>query len=199
MNFKRILILLVVLIILSCTGYYFATMKDSQRIQKLKRSGALENLEVNYKDSTQRIPPESKQEVNDAKEWLTKTIEEFYEQSSTQNFQDITTKQYARYKQDALCVVYECDSSLTEEQFKQKWNKVYDISYAGLGESFLIGKQDWGKITMSKCELISVSKEGNFDFETVIEDTSSKVTFQIAIIVEKTSDGFKIGDVKKRK
>ncbi len=141
----------------------------------------------------------SAQKASKAKDWLIFTIEEFFEQDSLQHFKEITTEQYAEYKQDALCVVYDCNNSLTEEQFEQKWNGVYDTSYAGFGKSFLIGQQDWGQISMSKCELTSQPEESIFVFDTVVEDTIFKQTYSIEIVVEETRSGFKIDDVKKRK
>lgn len=139
------------------------------------------------------------QEASDAKKWLLSTIKEFYDQNSLQHFRDITTERYAEYKQDAICVVYDCDSSLTEEQFEQKWSDIYDISYAGLGESFLTGQQDWGNIVMSKCELSSEPEQGTFILDTIVEDTMFELTYSIEITVVQTGGGFKINDVKKRK
>lgn len=138
-------------------------------------------------------------QATDAKVWLTTAVKEFYDQDSHQHFRDITTEQYAEYKQDAICVVYDCENSLTEEQFEKKWSETYDISYAGFGESFLTGQQDWGNIIMSKCELTSEPERGTYLFDTVVEDTMFELTYSIEILVKRTTDGFKIDDVKKEK
>lgn len=60
------------------------------------------------------------QEATDAKDWLAATIIAYFEQDSYQHFDEIATARYAEYKQDAICVVYECDNSLTKEQCEQK-------------------------------------------------------------------------------
>lgn len=137
------------------------------------------------------------QEAGDAKEWLLTTMKVFYDQNSRQHFRDITTEQYAEYKQDAICVVYDCDNSLTEDQFEQKWSDIYNISYAGFGESFLTGQQDWGNIVMSKSQLTSEPEQGTFIFDTIVEDTMFELTYSIEITVVRTDNGFKIDDVKK--
>ena len=137
------------------------------------------------------------QEITNAKDWLTSAIKDYFDVDSIRHFRDFTTDRYAEYKQDAICVVYDCDNSLTVEQFEQKWSKIYDISYAG--ESFLIGQQDHGIVVMPKCELISQENNEIYIFDTVITDTYGGLTYSIEITVVKTKGGFKIDDVKKRK
>ena len=170
MNSKKTRIFLAVLITLGSVGYFLATMKnfadggieDSQRIEELKKTGDFDEPINISEDSIQQVASDSTQEANSAKEWLTTTIVKFFSQNSRQHFRDITTERYAQYKQDVLCVVYDCDNSLTEEEFEQKWSNTYGISYAGFGESFLTDQQDLGNILMPKCELTSQSEPATF-------------------------------------
>ena len=205
---KKTLVILLILTTLGGVGYFLITMKtftdgvieDSKRIDELKKSGAFDEPIIITEDSAnQIISGSTNQEANDPKKWLLNSVKEFFDQNSRQHFRDITTERYAEYKQDAICVVYDCDNSLTEEQFQQKWNDIYDISYAGFGESFLTGQQDWGNIILSKCRLTSEPKQGTYIFDTVVEDTMFELTYSIEITVMQTNDGFKIDDVKKRK
>lgn len=208
MNSKKALIFLAVLTTLGGVGYFFATMKsftdgvieDSKRIEELKKSGAFdEPLIISQDSATQIIVDSTSQIESDPKVWLTTTITEFFDHDSRQHFRDITTPQYAEYKQDALCVVFDCENSLTEEQFEQKWSDIYDISYAGFGTGFLIDQQDWLKIVVTKCELTDQPIQGKYIFETEVTDTGSELTHYNEITIVKTANGFKIDDVKKEK
>ncbi len=143
--------------------------------------------------------PLTAQDAVEAKNWLITTIEEHFSQFPSQPIEQIATERYAEYRQDAICVDYDCDTPLTLAQFEQKWGDIYDISYAGIGESFLIGQQDNGKIVMSKCELTAEPVQLTYVFDTVVEDTMFKLTYSIEIWVKKTSSGFRIDDVKRRK
>ena len=209
MKYKNALIFLIVSIALGGSVYFLVAMRTSsdnptegsKSNEELKKSDVTKEPITISEDLPKKIITDSTvQEANEAKEWLMTTIDEFFDQKiSNQNFRDITTERYAEYKQDAICVVYDCGNSLTEEQFEQKWSDFYDISYAGFGESFLTGQQDVGKIVMSKCALLSEPEKGKFIFDTVVEDTLFELTYSIEIVVKKTVNGFKIDDVKKRK
>jgi hypothetical protein len=206
MNSKKAIIFLAVLS-LGGAGYFLVTMKsfadgvieDSKRIEELKKSGVFEEPIIISKDSlTQIILDSTSHKDSDPKEWLTTTITEFFDRNNHHHFREITTDQYAEYKQDALCVVYDCDNSLTEEEFKQKWCDTYDISYAGFG-GFLIDQQDWYKIVVTKCKLTDQSKKGTYIFNTEVTDTGFELTHTNEITVVQTADGFKIDDVKRQK
>ena len=110
----------------------------------------------------------SAQDATDAEKWLTTTIKDYFAEFPPKHLREISTERYAEYKQDAICVVYECDNSLTREQFNQKWDNIYDTTYAGIGEGFLIDQQDWENIEVSKCVLISQPQPGTFIFDTII-------------------------------
>lgn len=138
------------------------------------------------------------QDAVEAKTWLKTTIKEYFEQFPSTSIDQIATKQYSEYRQDAICVAYDCENSLTPEEFKQKWSSTYDVTFAGIGESFLIGQQDWGNVVMSKCEMTYEPEQGTYIFDTIVEDTMFKLSYSIEIIVKKTDKGFKIDDVKKR-
>ncbi|GAA5021800.1 hypothetical protein GCM10011506_02160 [Marivirga lumbricoides] len=139
------------------------------------------------------------QESNEVQKWLTSTIEEYFAKFPLKPLNEITTEQYAEYMQDAICVVYECENSLTKEQFKQKWGGIYDTSYAEFGIGFLIDQQDWDNIVVTKCKLLEEREEGMFILEVEVTDTGFELTHLNEITVIQTLNGFKIDDVKKRK
>jgi hypothetical protein len=204
MKIKKLLILLLAITAFGFIGYFFGTMKyfadgvieDSKRIEELKKSGDFNEPIIISEDPPNQIISDSTDlETADVKEWLTGTIKKYFEDNQI-HFREITTKQYAEYKQDAINVDYG-NTPITLKQFKEKWTDIYDISYAGIGESFLLGQQDWGIVVMSKCDLISVENNKKFTFDTTISDTTFKHTYSIEITIVQTDDGFKIDDVKK--
>lgn len=127
-----------------------------------------------------------------AKKWLVKAIENFFKQESA-DMSSITTKSYNAYKSDAMNIDMGEDS-LTLEQFNKKWKKKYDVKYAGY-DGFLISGQDWGKIVVSKCELIS-AKGNVYIFQVIIKDTQYKATNKRDIKVIESGKSFLIDDVK---
>lgn len=108
-----------------------------------------------------------------AKKWLVKAIENFFKQESA-DMSSITTKSYNDYKTDAMNIDMDTEGSLTLEQFNKKWKKKYDVKYAGY-DGFLISAQDWVKIVVSKCELIS-AKGNVYIFQVIIKDAQYKST-----------------------
>ncbi len=146
-----------------------------------------ENEPLNSKELTKN------KDSQRAAEWLVKSIEEFYKQPLPKKMADITTERYAEYKQDAICVEYD---GLTLEQFKQKWDTVYNVTYAGVGGSFLTGQQDEGTIKVSECRLKASNRDIEFIFNVIISDTQFKLDHKREITVVKTDQGFKIDDVK---
>ena len=98
--------------------------------------------------------------------WLTNLIENHLNKSDTY-MENITTPKYAEYKQDAINIPY--DGGMTIEEFEEKWSAIYDTKLTGIGESFLIGQQDWGEITVTKCKLVS-SKNDKYLFDVEITD-----------------------------
>ena len=127
-----------------------------------------------------------------AKKWLVKSIENFFKQESAEM---ITTKTYNKYKSDATNVEMDTEGSLTVEQFNKKWKKTYDIKYAGVGNGFLISAQDWGKVTVTKCQLLT-AKENVYIFQVIIKDATYKGSYKRDIKVIESGKSFLIDDVK---
>src|SRR5690606_12316900 len=102
--------------------------------------------------------------ANEAREWLMKNITNYFateELGSLDSFmQKMTTAEYYEYKNDATNVDLEIDGSLTETQFHEKWKNKFDTSKAGIDTGFLISGQDWDKIEVEKCDLISTTEKG---------------------------------------
>jgi hypothetical protein len=127
-----------------------------------------------------------------AKKWLVKAIENFFKQESA-DMSSITTKSYNEYKSDAMNIDMG-EESLTLEQFNKKWKKKYDVKHVGY-DGFLISGQDWGKIVVSKCDLIS-AKGNVYIFQVIIKDTQYKATNKRDIKVIESGKSFLIDDVK---
>lgn len=127
-----------------------------------------------------------------AKKWLVKAIENFFKQESA-DMSSITTKSYNEYKSDAMNIDMG-EESLTLEQFNKKWKKKYDVKHVGY-DGFLISGQDWGKIVVSKCDLIS-AKGNVYIFQVIIKDIQYKATNKREIKVIESGKSFLIDDVK---
>ncbi len=161
-------------------------------------------ISCNQKNSEEQkstdIKTESKNEENDdqdienAKTWLVQNIEKYFTDFNTLNgdYSSITTKEYAEFKSDATGVGM--DGGMDESAFKTKWAK-RNTEKAGLGEGFMIGGNDFGKIKVTKAEFKNKTESGDYMFETLIEDTEFKSKFYRDIVVKKTGNSFLIDDV----
>ena len=131
-----------------------------------------------------------------AKEWLVSTITNLFS-SDEVKMEEVTTPQYAEFKNDALNVDLELDSSLTLEQFNAKWGKIYNIQTHPIQTGFLISGQDWGKIYV---ESISVKETDSSEpnkvlFQVVITDKEFQVKYNRDIEVIEDQNKYLIADV----
>lgn len=152
----------------------------------------------NTTDTIKNFSLESNQTFNEtenAKEWLIKTIETYFKKDLPE-MRGITTKLYEEYKTDATNVDLDTEGALTQTEFENKWKRLYDTKYAGIGNGFLISGQDWGKIEVTKCNSLKSNSENEFVFETTIRDIDFKVDYKREIKVIKTENSFLICDVK---
>ncbi|KMQ59967.1 hypothetical protein ACM46_17065 [Chryseobacterium angstadtii] len=136
-------------------------------------------------------------ESEEAKKWLETSIENYFNSdlgSLDKEMQRITTKDYYEYKTDAMNVDMDVDRSLTEKEFQDKWKGKFDTGKAGIGYGFLITAQDWDKIKVSTCHLISESKTDML-FDTVLSDENLKAEYPVKIKIAKENDSFLIADV----
>jgi hypothetical protein len=132
------------------------------------------------------------QDQENAKKWLIKAIETNFNQE-TFKMSDITTKNYAEYKSDAINIEY--DNGLTQETFEKKWKNKFDTKYVGT-EAFLIPTQDYGKIKVMSCKFLSLTKDKAYIFETVVRDLTYKQSYKRDIKVIQSGKSFLIADVK---
>lgn len=134
-----------------------------------------------------------------AKLWLVKTITNYFTDPELSSLGDNmlknTTKDYYAYKTDATNVDLDVEGSLTVEEFHQKWKDKFDTSKAGIGTGFLISGQDWSKIIVEKCDLLS-AKENTFLFDIVLKDVDFNATYPSQILVTQAKGAYKIADVK---
>ncbi len=154
--------------------------------------------ENNSTDTIKNFGSESNQTIKDtenAKEWLIETIETYFKKD-LQEMRGKTTKPYEEYKTDATNVDLDTEGALTQTEFENKWKRLYDTKYAGIGNGFLISGQDWGKIEVTKCNSLKSNSENEFVFETTIRDIDFKVDYKREIKVIKTENSFLICDVK---
>lgn len=136
-------------------------------------------------------------ESEEAKKWLEESIEDYFKSelgNMDKDMQKITTKDYYDYKTDAMGVDMDVDGSLTEKEFNDKWKGKFDIKKAGVGVGFLIAGQDWDKIQVTKCQLIS--EDGTyFLFDVILNDKALKAVYPVKIKVVKENSSFLIADV----
>jgi hypothetical protein len=147
------------------------------------------NATINNAANKQKV--ESQNQEN-AKKWLIKTIETNFNKD-TYEMSDMTTKTYAEYKSDAINIEY--DNGLTEESFKKKWKSKFDTKYVGMN-GFLVPTQDYGKIKVSSCKLLYISKDKGYVFEIIIKDLTFKTSYKRDIKVIPSGKSFLIADVK---
>lgn len=136
-------------------------------------------------------------EAEEAKKWLEKSIEDYFKSdlgNLDKNMQKITTKEYYDYKGDAMGVDMDVDGSLTEQEFNDKWKGKFDTKKAGVGVGFLIAGQDWDKVQVTKCQLIS-QNENSYLFDVALNDKALKAVYPIKVKVSKDHNSFLIADV----
>lgn len=148
----------------------------------------------------ENVVPETKPQENEseeAKKWLEKNIEDYFKSdlgNLDKNMQKMTTKDYYDYKTDAMNVDMDVDGSLTEQEFKDKWKGKFDTKKAGVGVGFLIAGQDWDKVQVTKCELIS-ENENNYLFDVILNDKALKAVYPVKVRLSKENNSFLIADV----
>jgi hypothetical protein len=129
-----------------------------------------------------------------AKKWLVEAIEkklnsDFFE------MEDITTKEYAEYKNDAMMADSGEDESLSKDGFESKWKGKFDTKYVN-SDGFLISGQDNGKIKVTNCKLLPTNKADEFVFKIIITDLDFKHDYKREIKVIPAKKAFLISDVK---
>lgn len=129
-----------------------------------------------------------------AKKWLIETIATYFKKDFPA-MSGITTKTYEEYKSEATNVDLDTDVAMTQQEFENKWKNKYDTKYAGIGSGFLISGQDWGKIEVSKCNLL-LEKGDTYVFRTILNDTDFKTDYKRDIRIIKSGNSFLIDDVK---
>lgn len=175
---KTLILFLVVLCSVSC-------QKEAAKKEQLPEKS---NTEIKKKEINQ-----GNSESETAKKWLVKTILTYFKNDISE-MSGITTKTYEEYKSEATNVEMDTDISMTQEEFENKWKNKYDTKYAGIG-GFLISAQDWGKIEVTKCNLLSENMD-SYVFEVIISDTDAKADYKRDIKVIKSGKSFLIDDVK---
>jgi len=183
---KKLLNFLTCLILLN-------SCQNKEKVKNLKE-------ENNTTDSVKNFSSDSNQTIKDtenAKEWLIETIETYFKKDLPE-MRGITTISYEEYKTDATNVDLDPEGALTQTEFENKWKRLYDPKYAGIGNGFLISGQDWGKIEVTKCNALKSNFKDKFVFvfETTIRDIDFKVDYKREIKVIKTENSFLICDVK---
>ncbi len=178
---KTIRILVLLFVVFGCNSN--TNQSDHESIKSDTTSQNTTEPEVMIQDSTEL-----------GKKWLISSIEGYFKDFDKLNgdFSKICTKDYAEYKSDATGVAY--DGGLTEAEFKTKW-KNRNLKFAGIGEGFLIGGNDFGTIKVVKCDFKNKNPNGSLVFEAVIEDQDFKSKFYRDIVIIPSNNGFLIDDV----
>ena len=124
------------------------------------------------------------------KKWLTAVIENYTNMEDSrialENLKKSLTADYYNYKRDALDLEYDNgDTTLTEEEFKNKWKDKYNIKFVGNG-GFIISAQDYGKAKVTTCNFIKNKGQNAALYKVVIDDLDFKTKFNrdIKVIVQ---------------
>lgn len=178
--------------------FLLASCKENKTTDSTTASTAVDSTSATASVS-KIVAKASDNNAEAAKLWLVKTITNYFndpELSSLEgNMIKNTTPDYYAYKTDATNVDLDVEGSLTVEEFHKKWKDKFDTSKAGIGTGFLISGQDWSKIIVEKCDLLS-AKENAFLFDVVLKDVEFNATYTSQILVTQTKGTYKIADVK---
>lgn len=132
-----------------------------------------------------------------AKKWLTDVILDYTTnndlQAAYKNMRSSLTETYYNYKQDAINLEYE--TTMTDEQFHEKWKGRYDVKFVGKG-GFFISAQDNGKITIPVCIFLNSIGDTAQVYHVVIRDLDFKTDFVRDITVVSRDKKFFIDDIK---
>lgn len=133
-----------------------------------------------------------------ARQWLIESIHRYFAASEADSLnaemKEITTPEYYEYKTDATNVGLDIHGSLTEEQFHRKWQDRYNTRKAGIGTGFLISGQDWSRITIPTCRLLSATENG-FLFDVILKDEDFREEYPVNIRVIFTDGKYLIADI----
>ncbi|MCF6142559.1 hypothetical protein L1S34_14800 [Flavobacterium sp. K77] len=177
---KKIAVLfLIVLISISCQN---KPTKQDQLVEKT----TIENNKIENNQASENS--------ESAKKWLIETIKTYFKKDFPK-MTGITTTTYEEYKTEATNVDLDTDVAMTQTEFENKWKNKYDTKYSGIGFGFLISGQDWGKIEITKCNLLSESDD-SYIFQTILSDTEFKTDYKRDIKIIKSGNSFLIDDVK---
>jgi len=168
-----------ILVLIACAMQFIACNTDEKSVSETKQQT--------------ETTPTPKDKSTEAKKWLMQAIEKYFNTPES-NYQTITTPQYYEYKNDATNV--DLDGGMTLQAFQTKWNTKYDTKYAGVGVGFFISGQDYGKISVTKCDAIASSQANQYRFDVQIDDTEMKAKYHREIVLVEVNNSFLIDDVK---
>lgn len=137
--------------------------------------------------------------ATEASAWLVQSIDRYFTLEELGTLDDvrksISTTAYYAYKTDAMQVGLDVEDSLSEEEFHEKWKGKFDTSKAGIGVGFLISGQDWDKIEVEECSVISTIAQGVW-FDVVLKDITLQENYSSKILVDVQQGKFAIADVQ---
>lgn len=137
------------------------------------------------------------EDVSRGKKWLKTNIESAFNSDDDYNkILAIFTKQYSEFKSDAINVHYDTEDSLTPEQFKKKWEKIYNLQLTN-NYSILIGLDDYEKVIV-KSIVPTKTVENGFWYKITLLETSFNETIEREVRIVKVRNSFLIDEVLER-
>lgn len=133
-------------------------------------------------------PAADDQNIAAAKNWLEKNIVLFFQDKTS--MEKICTKQYISFKNDGWSM---SEGDISNDSFKNKWRKIYNLDLFCSDCGFLIGGQDYGKIKADASFKNKTDK--GYWFSTMINDLEFKENYKRDILVVKNGDSFLIDAV----
>lgn len=133
-----------------------------------------------------------------AESWLVNAIETHFSDQTVEfekSMAAITTPKYFEYKMDMMNVGLDTHGALSEDEFRNKWEKDFDLERVELNSGFLIGAQDWGKIKVTDIKLKEQTSE-SYIFQVEISDVEFETKYPALIKVVNDGTAFKIADVQ---
>lgn len=133
------------------------------------------------------------------KAWLTTLILDYTTNSDLKaaynNMRSALTDTYYKYKQDAINIDYDTETTMTEAQFHEKWKDRYDTKFVGKG-GFFISTQDNGRITVPVCKFLRSIGDTSQVYHVIIRDLDFKTDFVRDITVVMRNKKLFIDDIK---
>jgi hypothetical protein len=185
------------------------SINDSINIQLITKDQKIDSLTLKILKLLANIDSLSNPKIDKENNWLLiesnlKWIEKDYsktEQWFNKNIfnggQDIYTPTCYSYVMDATDYYWGYPGSIEEDEFKSKWESIFDLKYSSFGHAFQNGNCGWTSFEIRNIEFLGVLNGGDWYKLTIKggcgENDYSETLVRIVKVIEK-NESFKIAN-----